>query len=859
MAPFRTKRIYNPLALETWFENVAFDWENAFSKETLQEGQNIYREGLISGLELDKEEAIVHCSFERKNTCYSVIEWGQTGPKVRSSTDNNQVGRAVAVAGLYEIEELIADEIPPLPVEGKKKPIEEKPSLSKEENENGVAPPNTQIEEKPIERSAIPAKSVQSRPLCPRFEGVSGGLRLDAEWIGENIQRQPALQQRQEKPVTELEREALVRLTGMARNAGFRYRTERNDFLLDDAEQIAAFLSRRLKAWRIAFGEIELDAEAKKMARGVRSIDLIGRVERANRETVRLDWSFRAGQQWLDADAVGKLIKAGKGAHVVQGIGLVQITDEQSETLADWQVSATDGDQTWPSYMIFSLFGQRGAKLKMDRELEDWQSSLASVEEDSEKELKLPEFLRAYQAFGVSWLANLRRHSCHGLLADEMGLGKTVQVLTLLHASPIKNKPSLIVCPASVVPVWQGEAKRWYPNLSTQILSSANLFSRTKEDSNPTLWIASYSQLRRQKQHLETTEFGYAVLDEAQQIKNPEAKVTQACCSIQAECRIALTGTPIENRLLDLWTLFRFLMPGLLGTRKRFETYCNEENREEKEAFEKRLRQQIAPFLLRRMKDKVSRELPPKMEIDLVCPITDRQRQAYSALLSKGREEMGDDFEEAVQGQTMNFLTLLTRLRQACCDPGLLPGYESEQSLEHSGKVQALMSHLEEALRQDGNRKVVVFSQFVQLLDRLKPLITERFPTTSLLSLTGHTRDRAKPVEEFQNETGSAIMLVSLRAGGTGITLNAADYVFLLDPWWNPAVENQAIDRVHRIGQKKQVFVYRMITQDTVEERIQQLKKQKRELFENTLGGLGEVSQLKTQVGDLKELARLLT
>ena len=169
------------------------------------------------------------------------------------------------------------------------------------------------------------------------------------------------------------------------------------------------------------------------------------------------------------------------------------------------------------------------------------------------------------------------------------------------------------------------------------------------------------------------------------------------------------------------------------------------------------------------------------------------------------------------------------------------------------------MSHLEQALRQDSKRKVVVFSQFVQLLSRLKPLIAERFPKTSLLELTGHTRDRAKPVERFQNESGPAIMLVSLRAGGTGITLHAADYVFLLDPWWNPAVESQAIDRVHRIGQKKQVFVYRMMTQGTVEERIQQLKQQKRELFENTLGGLGEVSNLKAQVGDLEELARLLT
>ena len=300
-------------------------------------------------------------------------------------------------------------------------------------------------------------------------------------------------------------------------------------------------------------------------------------------------------------------------------------------------------------------------------------------------------------------------------------------------------------------------------------------------------------------------------------------------------------------------------MPGLLGPRKRFEASTKEADPERREAFEKRLRQQVAPFLLRRLKENVSRELPPKMEIDLVCPITERQRQAYDGLLAKGREEMGDDFAEAAQEQTMNFLSLLTRLRQACCDPGLLPGMDSEPAVEQSGKVQALMHHLEEALQQDGKRKVVVFSQFVQLLNRLKPHIAERFPKAALLELTGRTRDRAKPVEQFQNGDGPAIMLVSLRAGGTGITLHAADYVFLLDPWWNPAVENQAIDRVHRIGQQKQVFVYRMITQGTVEERIQQLKREKRELFESTLGGLGEAGDLQAQVGDLEELARLLT
>jgi SNF2 family DNA or RNA helicase len=256
------------------------------------------------------------------------------------------------------------------------------------------------------------------------------------------------------------------------------------------------------------------------------------------------------------------------------------------------------------------------------------------------------------------------------------------------------------------------------------------------------------------------------------------------------------------------------------------------------------------------MKDKVGKDLPPKVEMDLVCPITEIQRQIYEGLLNKGREEMGNDLQLAMQSNSMNFFTLLTRLRQACCDPGIIPGVET--SPQHSGKIQILLMRLGEALTGNGARKVVIFSQFVQLLKRVKPLILDAFPEINLYELTGHTKNRSKPVESFQAKQGPAVILVSLKAGGTGITLHAADYVFLLDPWWNPAVENQAVDRVHRIGQRKRVFVYRMITQGTIEERIQHLKAEKRELFESTLGNLGSAKDLREHFSDIEELAKLL-
>lgn len=830
-------RIYNPLALEAWFANVGFDWEQSFDEAALQRGRDIYRNGLISGVELSDEEAIVNCSFARKDTCYAVVEWTKDGPNVRSSTEDHALGRAVAVAGLYEIEELIADEIAPLPYEAKSKPESQ---------------PENEFRER---KAPEPEKDERlGRRLSPRLEGLRSGLRLTAYWTNPDFSKEAAFRD-DGRPLVSEEREMLVRLTGLAREAGFVYRGQSNDFLFNDIEQIAPFLKHALPRWESVFGYVDLDGETQRMAEGARQVKIVGQVKASGRDRMQIDWRLKLGRQWLDPEEARALTRSGRGTHVVKGLGLVRIDEEQSQALAAWRVSGGGAtqDQDWPRYMVFSLFGERGADLDLEEELQTWREGL--VGEKDEGGVQLPAFLRHYQETGVRWMANLRERGCHGLLADEMGLGKTLQVLSLVQHYPYEKKSSVIVCPASVVPVWESEAKRWYPSMKTAVLRSGEDFTQEAGD-EPLLWISSYTQLRRHKHLLDEAEFGYAVLDEAQQIKNPDAKVTQACCAIRAECRLALTGTPIENRLLDLWTLFRFLMPGLLGSRRYFEDQVNSTNQELRQTFEKRLRRQIAPFILRRQKDKVGKDLPPKVEMDLVCPITELQRQTYEGLLSRGRDELGDDLQTAMQENAMHFFSLLTRLRQACCDPGLIP--EVEADVGQSGKVQMLLTRLDEALEGDGQRKIVVFSQFVQLLRRIKPLIRESFPKIKLYELTGETKDRAKPVERFQTEAGPAIMLVSLRAGGTGITLHAADYVFLLDPWWNPAVENQAVDRVHRIGQDRRVFVYRMITEGTIEQRIQQLKKEKRELFENTLGHLGSAKDLSEHFGDLEELAKLL-
>ena len=819
------------------------EWESAFSDTVLGRGREIYRRGQITALELSCDEVIVNCAFERKDTCYAVIEWTDRRPAVRSSVEDVALGEAVAVAGLYELEELIADEVSALPRE----PVEHE-----SEPGAGDSAASEDPEADPVEEEE-PARS-----LHLKFEGLASGLRMTAHWKDADGALHPALGNSRDR-MPAAERELLVRLTGRAREGGFTYRKEACDFTLKDAERIAAFFAVTRGRWEQQLGEIELDFGAAQMAEGVRAIQVIGRVEAETHDAMRVDWRMKLGQRWLDPEEVERLARAGRGVHVVPGLGLVRIGEEQSEALADWRVARSgswEEAQTWPRYMIFSLFGERGAELDLEGEMASWRTALTEDAPALEDSCELPEFLRDYQKLGVRWMANLREQGCHGLLADEMGLGKTLQVLTLLEHAPFEGKDSLIVCPASVVPVWENEVRRWYPKLQTKVLRSGHDFSQAGEG-DTRLWIASYTQLRRHKHLLDEAPFGYAVLDEAQQIKNPDAKVTQACCAIRAECRLALTGTPLENRLLDLWTLFRFLMPGLLGNRRRFEDYAEAPSLELRRSFEKRLRQQIAPFMLRRRKEQVVHELPPKIEMDLICPISELQRQRYEGLLDAGREEMGDDLQTAMQSQAMHFFSLLTRLRQVCCDPGLLPG-AGALDIRQSGKVQMLLTRLEEALQGDGSRKIVVFSQFVQLLRRLKPEIKKSFPKLKLYELTGQTRDRSSPVEKFQNDPGPALIFVSLRAGGTGITLHAADYVFLLDPWWNPAVENQAIDRVHRIGQERRVFVYRMITEGTVEQRIQQLKKEKRELFENTLGHLGSAKDLSAHFSDLEDLARLL-
>jgi superfamily II DNA or RNA helicase len=850
------KRVYTPHSLEYWFDMLADDWSETFSSSQLDEGRRIYRNGEVRELELTDRDAIIHRRIEKKDE-YAVIEWNAGALSVRSSTTDREIAHALAVAGLHEIEELVADEISPLPAENDR--AEVPVSSGGEHAGNGSSNGNGKASapENGARGPAVSRLNGPSRPLLLVFKIRSSGLAFQAYWVqADKKARHPALGPDAHAPangngngnghVSSGERAKLIGLAAYARKAHFQYNQDTGAYLMESLVEIPNFLKVTLPLWKRVFS-IELDDKAANLLKGTRSVEIEAVAERAaGDEGLNLRWIFRAGERMLTDSEVSALLKRGGQPVILPNLGIVALSAEKWESYSSWRRNieeTQEGGAALLQYLVFSLFNDARLKLTLSPEMEAWrQRVLASPDSPPETAA----ILRPYQRRGVEWMHHLCEVDCHGLLADEMGLGKTLQVLSLLSTRPSPGRPSLVVCPASVVPVWREEITKFFPGMSVDVLKTGNDFT-TRTDA--VIWLCSYTQLRKHRALLDNVDFGYAILDEGQFIKNPDAKVTQTCFAIRARHRVVLTGTPLENRQLDLWSIFRFLLPGLLGSRSSFEASLNAD----REGTLARLRAQLAPFILRRTKKEVAQELPPKVEMDLICPLTDVQRAEYARICTEGLERLGDDVGSAMREKSFGFLALLTRLRQTCCDPDMLPWLKAP--LSDSGKINLLVEKLAEIV--GSGHKVVIFSQFVMLLDRVRAALIQNFPDLPRYELTGMTLDRLKPVQAFQGAPGAAAMLVSLKAAGTGITLHAADYVFLLDPWWNPAVEAQAVDRVHRIGQTNTVFVYRMVTAGTVEERIQALKASKKDLFDRLVGGLGGDFDLSQHFSSMKSLVQL--
>ena len=443
--------------------------------------------------------------------------------------------------------------------------------------------------------------------------------------------------------------------------------------------------------------------------------------------------------------------------------------------------------------------------------------------------------LRPYQREGLGWLHFLREFGFGGCLADDMGLGKTVQVLALLEERRAAREqdarigPSLVVMPKSLVFNWKQEAARFAPRLRVLDHTGHQRRKSTEHFDDYDLLITTYGTLRNDAASFKDVRFDYVILDEAQAIKNESSVSAKAARLLNADHRLALSGTPIENHLGELWSLFEFLNPGMLGAASVFKLALGS-GRTIDEETRQLLTRALRPFILRRTKDQVLRDLPPKLEQTLYCELDAKQRKLYDELRDHYRQSLLQRIErDGLARAKIQILEALLRLRQAAIHPGLIDKARIDES---SAKLELLLPRLQETMEE--GHKIVVFSQFTSMLSIMRThLDRER---VDYEYLDGKTQNREARVARFQNDPKCKLFLVSLKAGGTGLNLTAAQYVFLLDPWWNPAVEAQAIDRTHRIGQTSRVFAYRLIARDTIEEKVLALQNTKRELADAILG-----------------------
>jgi len=515
-----------------------------------------------------------------------------------------------------------------------------------------------------------------------------------------------------------------------------------------------------------------------------------------------------------------------QAADAAQVLESMDVTAEQAKAGAEVPASRA-------LYLDEAVKARESIRLDAPDVVTDWMQRIKSAQQTKAEQPKtLRAQLRSYQLTGLCWLSALSDSGFGGILADDMGLGKTIQVLALLlrEKEAGRSVRALVVCPASLQLNWRAEAEKFAPSLRCQALVGAakNRAEVIGAEEDPELMITSYDQLRRDVQLYSGEAFTHILLDEAQNIKNAASQAAKAVKTIKAEHRFALTGTPIENRLSELWSIFDFLMPGYLLAYKKFrDKFEAPIVREADEKARENLHMMVAPFILRRMKKDVLTDLPEKVETVMTSEMTPEQRKIYAANLSQLVRESGS----LLGGRDkIRALAGLTRLRQICCDPRLcLENYQGG-----SGKLDQLIEVVAQALA--AGHRILLFSQFTSMLELIARALEEE--GISIFCLTGETdkEERMRLVEQF-NAGGAQVFLISLKAGGTGLNLTGADVVIHYDPWWNAASENQATDRAYRIGQTKGVQVIKLIASDTVEERIIRLQEQKKQLGDGVLLG----------------------
>jgi len=575
----------------------------------------------------------------------------------------------------------------------------------------------------------------------------------------------------------------------------------------------------------------------------------------------------RIGQEEMHIDSVREQMLQGKKYFYLHGQGYVEIPLaailQFTRTLQALEAQKLEDPDGYDVYRVetfkVGLVGElteQGVELEFGEKFQKFWELITSFRtlEDAEVPSKVQAELRPYQKQGFNWLWFLYSYGLNGILADDMGLGKTLQTLVLLQHAKDKDgqKPSLVVCPSTIVYNWFNETKKFTPDLNVLNLTGPNRHAIYREIKGADVVITSYAIMRRDIRALKNYDFRCVILDESQNIKNWESQTAVSAKKLQANHRLALSGTPIENRLLELWSVFDFLMPKFLYDvdefRYRFITPIEERGNIDAE---RRLKKQVFPFILRRLKLDVAKDLPPKIETVTYCELTEEQQEAYLDILEQTRDEVFASFgpDGRAKNQTSIFSALL-RLRQMCCHPKLLTE-ELSKGVTESGKFMAMQDMVREIIAEGG--RILLYSQFVEMLKIMRSwLEVEGIPFEYL---TGDTPmvQRQEKVDRFNKNENIPVFLISLKAGGTGLNLTGADYVILYDPWWNPASEDQAADRAHRIGQKKTVFVYRLVAKGTVEEKIMKLKEQKQDLVDSIISADRSMGKM-LSFEDLKDI-----
>ncbi len=648
------------------------------------------------------------------------------------------------------------------------------------------------------------------------------------------------------------ETDALARLS----NVGFTISREpAGEFVLKGEQRVLRFLAVDLpqmeKIWETSLGT-RFTQITRQVERITPNIEFTSSGE--NWFELNINLAAEGGQSFSSGE-IQRLLQMGQG-HVRLRNGKIGIfdsgmLDELNSALSDCSPrQARPGtyrmDMAHASYLD-SIFSD--AAVEVSGRPPSWSSAGRQLDAMEPIPLgSLEEVLRPYQKLGVYWMNFLAANGFGGILADEMGLGKTLQALAFLRST---TGSALIVCPSSLIGNWRREAERFCPELSVVVLEGAGRHALFDKARDSRLVITSYPLLRRDVERYRSMEFSAIILDESQHIKNPDTQNAQAAGSLVARNRFVLTGTPMENSVRDLWSVMNFLMPGYLGSRADFKEKFEIPLQQEATSapLRARLVKRLRPFMLRRLKKDVAADLPEKLEQISYCELTADQASVYQELLRQSRARMEEASCEQNQGRARIIaLTALLRLRQACCDLRLLK-LDGVDPATSSAKLELLDELLQESI--DGGHRVLIFSQFVSMLH----LIKERLASagTSFCYLDGATKDRLSVVDKFQTDSSVPVFLISLKAGGVGLNLTGADTVIHFDPWWNPAVEAQATDRAHRIGQTNVVTSYKLISRGTVEEKILNLQQKKRDLIdamvesdEPMMGGLsmGEIQTL---------------